>query len=42
MEMMARTVVDPKTGAAGVKLDPVYTGAGRSGAVTTPLIPGGN
>jgi len=42
MEMMARTVVDPKTGEAGVKLDPVFTGGGRPAPVTTPLIPGGN
>jgi hypothetical protein len=39
--MMARTVVDPKTGQAGVKLDPVFSGA-RPAPVTTPLIPGGN
>ena len=41
MEMMAQTVVDPKTGQSGIKLNPVYTG-GNVGRVTTPLIPGGN
>jgi hypothetical protein len=42
MDMMARTVIDPKTGQSGVKLDPVFTGASRPGTVTSPLIPGGN
>jgi hypothetical protein len=43
VEMMTQPVIDPKTGRAGVKLNPVFQTLGKPDAapVANPLIPGG-